>query len=229
MKIAFLALLLLNLGLLAWHYWVDAAPRQQTSGSRQISPPRQMPARPEPVASRPSVAAADAAPGSSSEPAERVCAEFGPFADRSSAIVAAATLGQNESNFEIAPRKVSIVDSYRVYFPPYPTAAAAQAMRARLRSAGVKDVYIIPGGAQQNAVSVGVFKDRDGAERRRRHLGDLGFEPRIEPLVRHDEERYWIRVNSASAADLLRQTAAESGGEKRTVSCTHVAAAPANP
>ncbi|HET6655308.1 MAG TPA: SPOR domain-containing protein [Gammaproteobacteria bacterium] len=236
MKIVFLALLLLNLGLLGWHVWVAPAPQPaRSAGDAVLSAlrhsPTSTPPRPAPVAVQPAAATADV-------PSERpsgavadaaVCAEFGPFAEHLGATAVAAALGQRGAQFAITSHATSVIGSFRVYFPPYPTAAAAEDMGARLRRAGVKDVYIIPGGAQRNAVSVGVFKDRDGAERRRRHLNELGFEPQVEPLERHDETRYWIRASDTSAAALLRQAAKESGGKKRIVRCTPIAAAAVNP
>ncbi|HET7370616.1 MAG TPA: hypothetical protein VFK45_07235 [Gammaproteobacteria bacterium] len=230
MKIVFLALLLLNLGFLAWNVWIAPAPRPAVSAALEADPSRSALPEPQPVAHQVVTAAGTGVeqPGvSAAEPA--VCAAFGPFADRPAATAVAIAFRQPAAALDIASRATSVIDSYRVFFPPYPTAAAAQDMGARLRRAGVKDIYIIPGGEQRNAVSVGVFKDRDGAERRRRHLSDLGFTPAVEALERHDETRYWIRARNASAADLLRQAAAESGGEKRILSCAHVAATAVNP
>lgn len=232
MKIVFLALLLANLGLLAWQAWVVP------TRTRVAQPaPFDLPKAPAlklwqpgdasaPSATVPAVARTTSAPAAD----EPVCVEYGPFTDQAGATAAAAPLQQQGVAFEIAPQSAVVADSYRVYFPPFPTFAAARNMASRLRQAGVNDIYIIRDGSERNAVSVGVFNDRKGAEQRRQRLNGLGFKPQVEVRDQHQASSYWIKTTAAAGADLLRKfAAADTTAGRQLDSCIRVAASGANP
>jgi cell division protein FtsN len=137
---------------------------------------------------------------------------------------------QQGAAFAIEPQSAAVADSYRVYFPPFPTFAAARDMASRLRQAGVNDIYIIRDGDERNAVSVGVFKDRKGAEQRRRRLNGLGFKPEVEVRDQHQAGSYWIKTTTAAGAAVLRKFAsADAAAGRQLDSCIRVAASGANP
>lgn len=209
MKIVFLALLLLNLVFLGWHFW--RAPPEPAA-----APTVDDGAHSSAVVAATGVKRVKPDSAAISDP---VCAAFGPFADRADAEAAVATPRQQGRQFQITLKDITVVDSYRVYFPPYPSSDGAREMAGQLHGAGINDVYIIPAGARKNAVSVGVFNDRSGAERRRQHLRTLGFKPRVEATRKHKESRYWIRARQHSAAAALRRLVAKYAGEKRLVDC----------
>lgn len=234
MKIVFLSLLLLNLGLLAWHFWVVPPPARQP---RQVTEPdiprlRLWQAVPKPRSSstpapgdvgvRP---AAVALRGAVAE----TCAEFGPFSDRRSAELAAAKLKSGGAITAIVVRPSKVIAGYWVYFPPYPSYGAAKSMAAKLRRRGVKDLFIVTGGEQRNAISVGVFAEEAGARRRRERLVRLGFKPLLGRRV-HDEDRYWLQAKQP--ADLPVAASLAGPGrplERHTLDCGNIAIGAANP
>ncbi|HET7307063.1 MAG TPA: SPOR domain-containing protein [Gammaproteobacteria bacterium] len=232
MKIVFLALLLANLGLLAWQVWVVPTrtriaqpapfdlPKAPTLKLWQPSDAPALPATAPVVAQATSASATD----------EQVCVEYGPFTAPAGATAAAAPLRQQGLAFTIVPQTAAVADSYRVYFPPFQTFAAAHDMANRLRRAGVNDIYIIRDGDERNAVSVGVFKDQKGAEQRRRRLNGLGFKAQVEVRDQHQASSYWIKTTAAAGIELLRKFAAADATAGRQVdSCIRVAASGANP
>ncbi|HET6724671.1 MAG TPA: SPOR domain-containing protein [Gammaproteobacteria bacterium] len=219
MKIIFLALVLLNLGVLAWHFWVQPAPTATLS----VSQPRDA------LPSEPATASADLPAANDLATAAAGCTEYGPFTDRETLAGTLSSLQQHGPRFSVTSRDVVVTDSYRVFFPPYPTAAAAQEMAARLRAAGVSDIYVVPGGKQENAVSVGVFSDRQRAAHRRQRLQKMGYEPQVEPYTHHRQTDYWIRAETARAVDLLRSTAKHGPSNRSVTDCMRVAASGAKP
>lgn len=241
MKIVFLALLLVNLGLLAWHFWIvppaaaPAAPLASPDVPRlrlwHPPPPASIPApvAPSPASSAPQPSTATMPMPSTAGPTAAavdppVCAEYGPFEVRSAATAVANALEQRQFAATIASRATPIIESYWVYFPPFPSRAAAAEMASRLKRRGVKDYYIVPDGAMRNAVSVGVYHDRPHAVRRRQQVLKLGFKPRLGTRG-HDEPRFWVTAqgDAARALPAPASIAAPRDTISRTTDCSSVA------
>lgn len=214
MKIIFLALVLLNLGVLAWHFWVQPAPADGMSVSQHQDVPL-----PGPVSASADISATHEVAATAT-----ACAEYGPFTAQQSVDAALSSLRQQGQQFSVDSRDVVIIDSYRVLFPPYPTADAAQEMAARLRAAGVSDIYVVPGGKQKNAVSVGVFSDKRRAAHRRERLQEMGYKPQVEPYTRHKQVNYWIRAETVRAVSSLRAAAKAGPSTRGITDCIRVAA-----
>lgn len=234
MKVLFLILLLLNLGLLAWHYWIAPQPEQPralNSGAPRLrlwqpsanptpasraAAPMQAPA----VASRQPAATAEIVSLRSTGAAPN-CAEFGPFDDPDAASRAAAALKAHGIAVTVATRTEPVQSGYWVYFPPFPTYDAAKAMEAKLRRRGVKDIFIVGDGEQRNAISLGVFSDSARAARRRDALLKLGFKPRLGRRLR-DEDRYWLRATAAAGDTFPQPASLAATGEtltRRALAC----------
>ena len=93
---------------------------------------------------------------------------------------------------------------YWVYLLPFPDRAAAREAVRRLAEAGVHDVQVL-GGRRANAVSLGLFRNRALAERRRARVAALGYEPVIEPLARAAERwRVELRGRTEALEPFLR-------------------------
>lgn len=89
---------------------------------------------------------------------------------------------------------------YRVLLPAYPTETAAQKVLERLRRGGVQDVYFIRSGEHRNAISLGVFSNKESAQRRIRELGQLRLVPRIDEIVT-PVTRWWVEFSWPAAQD----------------------------
>lgn len=86
------------------------------------------------------------------------------------------------------------ITRYRVMLPPYATATAASNALERLRRAGIKDVYLIRSGENQNAISLGVFSTKESAQRRARQIAELKLVPRIDEITM-PVTQWWIEFD----------------------------------
>ena len=84
-----------------------------------------------------------AAPAATEATASERCVSLGPFADKTQAEAAVATLGADllRSHLREVPPKSAA--SYRVILPPAATREDAKAMTKRLTEAGISDFFII--------------------------------------------------------------------------------------
>lgn len=159
MRTVVVLLLLANLAL-AGYIWLDSA-----SGGEGVRLKQQV--RPDAIKLLTPQEVAALGPAKAAALAD-VCVEWGPFseADRAKALaeIEPLALGKllNQRRFEAA--------AYWVYLPPFASKAAADKRVSELRAAGVKDVFVLDGGTQRFAISLGVFRTEDGANA---HLADL--------------------------------------------------------
>ena len=127
------------------------------------------------------------------------CASYGPFPDKDAATQAVARLkaaGASASPHLIAGRAKF---GYWVFLPPFGSRKEADAAAALLKHKGVTDIYVVPDEANRNAVSLGVFSQKEGAIQRERQIKKLGFRSQIAERFR-DEPRYWIDAKGPAAA-----------------------------
>ena len=104
----------------------------------------------------------------------------------------------------VARAQAQQVTGYWVYLPPFPDRDAAREAVRRLAEAGVRDVQVL-GGRRANAVSLGLFRNRALAERRREQAAALGYEPVIEPRARVVERwRVELRGRAETVEAFLR-------------------------
>ena len=90
---------------------------------------------------------------------------------------------------------------FLVYLPAPATREEALSVARRLSGKGVRDYYVVTAGDQQNSISLGLFKARANAEKRRTDLQALGFETEISE--RADElPVYWLDYAVAPDASL---------------------------
>ena len=125
-------------------------------------------------------------------PAPR-CVSIGPFLDLAETAEAAARL--REKGY--APRQ-RLAESpvwmgHWVYLAAFPTRAQAVAAVDKLRTQGVQDLHIEAGGADENAVSLGLFGDRERAEAQAGAIRNLGYAPQIGDKFRLASV-YWVEV-----------------------------------
>ncbi len=82
---------------------------------------------------------------------------------------------------------------YWVYLPPLDTVEQARAVLRRLKDDGLQDYVRVMRGPMRNAVSLGLFKQRDSADRRLVQLRAKGYEPKLD--IRYKSERVrWLDV-----------------------------------
>lgn len=165
------------------------------------------PATPEPTASTPS------------RPLQ--CSSFGPFQSREQAQAAAAALGADLSRSqlrEVQPKAAS----YRVLTSQAASREEAQALARRIVEAGFSDYFIIAQGDDANAVALGQYRNREGAERRMAALAAAGFPVRIVGTGVEAGASWWLDAAHAAAAaadDLHRRSGA---AQRQALECARL-------
>ena len=214
MKWAFFVLLAANLGLAAFVYVRDRLPNpdaqllrlQINADQIQIVAPRPPPP-PAPVAT---------APG------PRVCLEWrGLGATELTAAQAALdllALGERARRIE-----VGVPTSYWVYIPPLKSKADMDRKTIQLKDRGVADyVPILDDGRWRYAISLGFFRDEDGAKKRLALLRGKGVRSAQigEREQRVSQTAFIVRdPTEAQSAQLVNLKSEYPGSELRAVDC----------
>jgi len=218
-------LLVLNLGVAAW--WTLRAP---PAPAPEFVPPADVarlqlvnetrPARssaPAPVAATPvapaSPVAASAAPAAAATtppaPANGArCYSVGPFADSAAASNAREVLMAVATR--VVPREQrtgSSARGWRVVLPAAASAEDAAATVQRIAAAGFNDYFIVREGAEANSISLGRYRNEEGARRRAESLVAAGFPARAEPLG-DGRSSVWLDLVAKPEFDPTRAEAA---------------------
>ena len=160
MRTVVVLLLLANLAL-AGYLWLDSA-----SGGEGVRLKQQV--RPDAIKLLTPQEVAALGPAKAAALAD-VCLEWGPFGDadktRALADVDGLALGRL-----LTQRRIDTSTGYWVYLSPFATRSAADKRASELRAGGVKDVFVVDGGAQRFALSLGSFRTEDAANA---HLADM--------------------------------------------------------
>ena len=137
------------------------------------------------------------------------CIVAGPFQDKPSAEATAARIEAAGGSAQIEAEAVTTIRAYLVYVAPTDNEAAAGAYR-ELTEVGI-DAYLIPSGARQNGVSVGVFSSQKRATAQRDRVAALGHSVLIHPLERVATV-YRVAARNAPSAQLADVATTPCGG-----------------
>jgi hypothetical protein len=199
-RIAFLLLLAANIGVAAWLALAPAA-------SREAMPAHDPGvARLVLLAERDGSAAAAAAelaapPDAVGGSAGEQCWTIGPLPTQSDLrrVVNAVAMQALRTRTRDGVTRES--RGWVVFLPAPATRAEALDVARDLSARGVRDYYVVTAGPQQNTISLGLFRDRNNAERRRAEIAALSFTPAI---TERTEELpvYFVDVALAAGASL---------------------------
>jgi hypothetical protein len=86
--------------------------------------------------------------------------------------------------------------AYWVYLDNVPSDAAATRLLQKLHSGGVADARLMPVAAATDPkrISVGLFTEQAGADRRARQVRNIGLTPTITEQ-RQSQASYWVNIN----------------------------------
>jgi hypothetical protein len=238
-RAAFFVLLFANLVFLAWAGWVDSPQQAKTSDATARLPRLKLVTEeaPAPQSNQSSGAihkmAMIAPGGNSAAPAGEStrCVSIGPFNDINVAAKAAGALQARG----LAPQQRGAAgetrDGYWVYIAGVADAVSADRIFKTLDRSGIKDARIMPESGDGRRISVGLFSDRERADRRAKVVERLGFKPSVGDHMQAGTV-YWLDLilkasdGSVPIADLL--SVDSSGGALSVQSCpTRPAADPA--
>ncbi len=122
------------------------------------------------------------------------CITIGPFPDVAEAAHAAATL--RGGGYEPRQRVMEgeVWSGVWVYLPLPATAAAADQMRAKLKSGGIDDALEMPGPNDKPVISLGLFSEARRAQARVAQAQALGLNPGIADRKRSGDV-YWVDID----------------------------------
>lgn len=201
-RVVFLLLLAANVGVAAWIYL--APPRdvpQRAPVTDPGVPALELIAEREPP--RPETTAVELAgpPSTPEEEARDRCVSLGPFATQADLRRAMNALTPLVKRIQFRESRQNATRGFLVFLPAPPSREQSLAVARQLSSKGVRDYYVVTAGEQQNSISLGLFKDRNNAERRRTEVTALGFAPEI--AERNEEAPvYWLDYALAQDAKL---------------------------
>jgi hypothetical protein len=142
-------------------------------------------APPADVVSPPQTAAAESA-----EPVLS-CGTIGPFKEFNQAKTVIQRLKGLGAQVSRRDKTEQELFGYRVFLPPYSSREKAMAATKELARNGIYDYFIITEQEHQNGVSLGVFRKKDGAQRRMAQVSRFDFKPQMEVRYR-DAAIYWL-------------------------------------
>ncbi|HGM7287702.1 SPOR domain-containing protein [Stenotrophomonas maltophilia] len=184
----------------------EAAP--VAAAAKPVTPPVPVPAAEKPVT-----------PPEAAEPPR--CVALGPFADR-----AAATSAQGKASTLISQVRLreqpaaSGSARYRVMLPAAANRDEAQATVKRIVAAGLSDYYIISQGEEANAVALGQYRNREGAERRMAAVQAAGFQPRL--VASGDAGQWWLEGQLAAGTQPAQAQQRSGAAQSRSLECTRL-------
>jgi hypothetical protein len=210
-RVTFFVLLALNLVYLAWAGWIDAPappPVETKSGSvlpvlalaseHPSSDQTQLtPSRADDTPAAQTVAAladTDTARGNAS--AGR-CVSIGPFNDLARAARGAALLRERGFNPRQRAEQGEAWEGFWVYVGGLKTAADETKVMKALERAGMNDAHAMPEASDGRRVSVGLFSEKDRAEKRAQAVKRLGFAAQVEERKQAGTV-YWVDMDLGS-------------------------------
>jgi len=210
-------LAILNAGVALW--WAArpaASPPPPPAATATGVAPLQLLLTPPPAAAPTPTPAAASAPPATAEPSASAgtppakplattagerCLSFGPYADRAAAETARSNAGYVLHAARV--REVPEASSFRVMLNNVGDRAAAQALVARIKAAGLSDYYIVGNEARYD-IALGQYRNVEGAERRQAELAAAGFQAEVMPSGAGKGARWWLDARTQADSAALR-------------------------
>lgn len=201
---------------------VAATPAPATPATPEIAKPQVAEATPVAAAAKPVTPPAPApAPEkpAAAEPAR--CIALGPFADRAAATSAQGKAGNVISQVRLREQPAASGSTrFRVMLQAAPNREEAQATVKRIVAAGLSDYYIISQGEDINAVALGQYRNREGAERRMAAVQAAGFQPRL--VASGDAGQWWLEGQLAAGTQPAQAQQRSGAAQSRSLECTRL-------
>lgn len=226
MRNLFLALVLANLLFAGWRLWIappEVPPRQLQATGREAElrvVAASQAAAPEGDAgdqaaaavagSEPATAAGTGAPGVGGAAS---CSRLGPIGDGQFADTLRATLAARGLRATTVVEAGQVWVGHWVQLESVPTREAADRMVARLAEGGLPDAYVFQS-QPPFSVSLGVFREKERADKVAAAAAALGFHPQVTDRYRSGAQ-YWLFLQAAPEALQLGDLARNAGPEPK--------------
>ncbi|PTA72086.1 MULTISPECIES: SPOR domain-containing protein [unclassified Stenotrophomonas] len=149
------------------------------------------------------------------------CVALGPFADRAAATSAQGKAGNVISQVRLREQPAASGSArYRVLLPAAANREEAQATVKRIVAAGLSDYYIISQGEDANAVALGQYRNREGAERRMAAVQAAGFQPRL--VASGDAGQWWLEGQLAAGTQSAQAQQRSGAAQSRSLECARL-------
>jgi hypothetical protein len=130
------------------------------------------------------------------------CLRLGPFNDADAAERTLSSTQAFAEQVQVKQDSVRQTRGYWVYLTPESNRETSLKTARQLSAANIRDYYVVTAGENENAISLGMFKDAINADKRIAQIAALGFFPKR--AERYDEKtRFFIefspRENAADA------------------------------
>lgn len=200
---------------------VAAAPAPAAATPTASSKPAEPVKAPEPVAAVAKPAPEPVADKPASPAAPPRCLALGPFADRAAATAAQGRAGNLLSQVRLREQPAASGSArYRVLLPAAASRDDAQATVKRIVAAGLSDYYIISQGEETNAIALGQYRNREGAERRMATVQAAGFQPRL--VASGDAGQWWLEGQLATGSEPAQAQQRSGAAQQRSLECTRL-------
>ncbi|HEY4369002.1 MAG TPA: SPOR domain-containing protein [Steroidobacteraceae bacterium] len=230
MRAAFFLLLFANLVYLAWSQWIDV-PQPATSNEVYAKLPRLKLVGEQPPAESPRPPSGSARKTALQPPAAQSaaarCLSVGPFDDEAGATRGASLLRDKG----LAPRQRTVQGEvskgFWVYIGNLKTDSDVSQVLRTLEQSHVDDAKVMPDtGPDTHRVSIGVFTDRDRADRRAQSIKKLGLEPAV-AARKVPGTVFWMDVDVP--AGTASPTSQDLAGDAAAAALIQVTACPSSP
>lgn len=199
-----------------------AAPAQVPTQTPTAESPAAAAVAPAPVAAPPAPAPAVAQAPAPVPAAPAQCVSLGPFTDRAAAQAAQAKAGGTLRGARLREVADAGATRYRVVLPAAASREDAQATVKRIVAAGLSDYYIIANGEETNAIALGQYRNREGAERRMAALSAAGFNARLIASGGDGSAQWWLDATLAPPADASVARQRSGAAQQRSLDCARV-------
>ena len=122
------------------------------------------------------------------------CFTMGPFESLEQTKPISETLEGYGALTYTQKKKENVSSGYWVYLPAFSSWKEARAQVDELEKKGMLDIFIMGRGKMKNAVSLGLFSNRNAADRRMGDLKKLGVNPKVE-IQYMTNDQYWIDID----------------------------------
>lgn len=205
---------------------VAATPAPAAPAQPEVAKPQVAEATPVAAAAKPVTAPAPApapekpvTPPVAAEPPR--CIALGPFADRAAATSAQGKAGAVLNQVRLREQPAASGGArYRVMLPAAANRDEAQATVKRIVAAGLSDYYIISQGEEANAVALGQYRNREGAERRMAAVQAAGFQPRL--VASGDAGQWWLEGQLAAGTQPAQAQQRSGAAQSRSLECARL-------
>jgi hypothetical protein len=236
MRTLLLSLVLANLLMLAWQFWVDPSPPVALidggDGLALFAESNTPGERPVPLQPAPAPAPVPASGGGPALPPAGACFRLGPLPDSTATQQAASRLAGRGIDATPIARDAQLWLGHWVQISGFGSVPAAENAREQLVAGGIADALLMQDGPRP-MISLGVFRDRDRAERVASTARNLGFEVGMRDRYRPGVEQ-WLLVRPRAGQE-IRPADLSLAGDRilraETAPCEDAAsaAAPADP